>query len=258
MSIGTFFSRAALVGAVGLLAVGCASKADIEEIKKTQKEILSKLENLPTQAPRRPQVARPDASKTYAVPVGNSATKGPNDAWVTVVEISDFQCPFCKRVGPTLTQIEEKYGDDVRFVFKHNALPFHKRAKPAALAAECARDQGKFWEMHDKLFEKQRELEDADLEKYAQEIGLNTGTYKACYTSNKHSGRIDGDQRMANSFGARGTPAFFINGRFLSGAQPFSAFQALIDEELKKAKASGVSKEKYYATSVLEKGAKKL
>ena len=142
-------------------------------------------------------------------------------------------------------------------VFKHNALPFHNRAVPAAMASECAREQGKFWEMHDKIFTNVRALEDADLEGHAKSVGLNMGNWKSCYTSNKHKARLDADQKQATLLGARGTPAFFINGRFLSGAQPYPAFEALVEEELKKAKATGLSGSDYYAKEIEAKGLKK-
>jgi protein-disulfide isomerase len=255
-----------LVSAVGLAGVsGCVSPEDVEELQKGQKEILSKLEKdiLPklekienarvaAAAPARP--GQPDASAVYAFPVGDSPSKGPSDAWVTIVEISEFQCPFCQRVTPTLKQVRDTYGDDVRVVFKHNPLSFHNNAKPAAKAAECAREQGKFWEMHDKLFENQRELDAPKLEEYAKQVGTNVDQWKTCFASTKHEDRINGDQRLANQFGARGTPGFFINGRFLSGAQPFESFKVLIDEELKKAKESGIAKKDYYAKAVMEKG----
>ena len=143
-------------------------------------------------------------------------------------------------------------------MFKHNALSFHNRAKPAARAVECAHEQGKFWGMHDQIFENNRQLADDNLESYAEAAGLNVEQWKSCYSSNKHDGRIDGDQRTAVALGARGTPAFFVNGRFLSGAQPFPAFQTLIDEELKKAKASGIAKKDYYTKAIVGKGLKKL
>jgi protein-disulfide isomerase len=260
----------ALGGLVGLAGLaGCVSPEDVEELQKGQKEILSKLEKdiLPklekienarvaAAAPARP--GQPDATAVYAFPVGDSPAKGPADAWVTVVEISEFQCPFCQRVGPTLKQVRDTYGDDVRIVFKHNPLSFHNNAKPAAKASECAREQGKFWEMHDVLFENQRALDAPKLEEYAKQVGLNTDQWKACFTSTKYEDRINSDQQLANKFGARGTPGFFINGRFLSGAQPFESFKALIDEELKKAKDSGVPKKDYYAKTVMEKGKSQL
>jgi protein-disulfide isomerase len=243
------------------LVAGCVSRSEIEEIQKSQKDILTKLDQIAKSrgpmAQQPPRQAGPDPAKAYAVPA-DGAAKGAEDAWVTIVEISDFQCPFCKRVGDTLKEVEQKYGKDVRVVFKHNPLPFHNRAKPAALAAECANEQGKFWQMHDELFGNQQALEDAALEANAQKIGLNMGKWKECVSSGKYNAKLDADQQMANQFGARGTPAFFINGRFLSGAQPFDNFKSIIDEELQKAKASGMKGREYYQKNVLEKGAKAL
>jgi protein-disulfide isomerase len=238
----------------------CVGRGEVEDIKKSQEKILAKLDEI---AKARPQAANPaprqgpDPAKVYAMPIGTSPVKGSDSAWVTIVEVSDFQCPFCSRVTPTLKEITEKYGNDVRFVFKHNPLSFHQRAMPAAIAAECAHDQNKFWQMHDKLFENQKDLSDEAIEKYAQEVGLDIKKYKECFASGKHKARIDADLAQAADLGTRGTPSFYINGRFLSGAQPFPSFQALIDEELKKAKESGISKKDYYAKAVLEKGEKK-
>ena len=143
-------------------------------------------------------------------------------------------------------------------MFKQNPLSFHNRAMPAANASECAREQGKFWEMHDKIFDNNRKLEDADLEGYAKGIGLSLSRFKSCYSANEYKSRIEADQKTAVSLGARGTPAFFVNGRYLSGAQPVASFSRLIDEELKKAKSSGVSKGDYYEKEIVAKGLKKL
>ncbi|MEO0815644.1 MAG: thioredoxin domain-containing protein, partial [Myxococcota bacterium] len=181
-------------------------------------------------------------------PVGEAHSKGPKDAWVTVVEVSDFQCPFCSRVNPTLAKIRENYGDDVRVVWKHNPLSFHKRAYAAALGAECAGAQGTdaFWKYHDLLFANQRQLQDPDLESYAKSSGVDLTRWKSCVEDETYKSKILGDQRTAVSLGARGTPGFFINGRFIRGAKPYTEFAALIDEELAKAKKSGVSKASYY------------
>jgi protein-disulfide isomerase len=193
----------------------------------------------------------PPADKTvYKVPVGGSAVKGPEDALVTVVEFSDFQCPFCSRVGPTLKQIEQEYGSKVRVVFKHNPLPFHPQAPLASEAALAAHDQGKFWPMHDKLFGNQQALDRPTFEKYAEELGLDMAKFKASLDNNSHKAMIEEDKTLAQTLGANGTPSFFINGRTLRGAQPFAAFKALIDEELKKAEdlvKQGTSKRDVYA-----------
>jgi protein-disulfide isomerase len=186
----------------------------------------------------------------YKVPVGDAPTKGGRQPKVTIVEFSDFQCPFCSRVNPTLAQVMKDYGNDVQIAFRHLPLPFHDNAMPAAEASEAAREQGKFWEMHDKLFASQANLSRADLEKYAQEIGLNMGKFKASLDSHKWKDRIKHDSEDAEKYGARGTPNFFINGRNLRGAQPLESFKTTIDEEIKKADGklkSGVSRANLYA-----------
>jgi protein-disulfide isomerase len=205
------------------------------------------------QQPRR----QPDPNAKYKVPVGDSPTKGPADALVTIVEFSEFQCPFCSRVLPTTQQIVDTYGKDVRIVFKSNPLPFHDKAALAAEASLAAHDQGKFWPMHDKLFANQQALARENLEKYAQELGLNMAKFKASLDTNKHKAQIDAEQALARSLGAAGTPSFFINGRSLRGAQPFEAFKAVIDAELAKAKAlveAGTPKAKLYE-KIIEDGA---
>jgi len=122
----------------------------------------------------------------------------------------------------------------VRIVFKHMPLPFHTNAPAAHAAAEAALMQGKFWEMHDLIFKNQRNLSAATFEGYAKDIGLDVAQYNKDLNSPALKKRIDGDTSQARSLGATGTPAFFINGRFLSGAQPIDAFKRLIDEALKK------------------------
>jgi len=166
--------------------------------------------------------------------VGQAPVKGPQDAPVTIVAWSDFECPFCSRVVPTLKQIEEQYKGKVRMAFKHQPLPFHQNARLAASASMAANEQGKFWEMHDKLFANQRALDRASLEKYAQELGLNLAKFKQALDSNKYDSLISADSSEGSKLGANGTPTFFINGRQLVGAQPFDSFKTIIDEELNK------------------------
>jgi protein-disulfide isomerase len=183
-------------------------------------------------APQRAQ--RPDPNKRYEVDTAGSPGKGgPESAKVTVVEFSDFQCPFCSRVTPTLNEIEKAYGDQVRIVFKHLPLRMHTRAPAAHAAAEAAHRQGKFWEMHDKIFGNQRELTDAKFAEYAAELELDVEKFKQDAASADVKKKIDSDAKQAASLGVTGTPGFFINGRFLSGARPFDSFKVIIDEELK-------------------------
>jgi protein-disulfide isomerase len=188
----------------------------------------------PPEAPKpaQPQPAQADPAAVYKVPVGNSPERGPKTAKVTIVQFSDFQCPFCSRVEPTITELEKTYGKDVRVIWKNNPLPFHDKAMPAAEAAMAAGEQGKFWEMHDKMFADQAHLDDATFEKYAQELGLNVGKFKASIAAHKAQASIKDDQALAEKLGARGTPSFFINGRPLRGAQPVQSFKQVIDKEI--------------------------
>ncbi|EDM75719.1 DSBA-like thioredoxin domain protein [Plesiocystis pacifica SIR-1] len=199
------------------------------------------------EAPKRPnkkkqgkQAGKPDPAANYAVPVTDRPMKGKAEALVTIVEYSDFECPYCRKVLPTLTQIEEEYGDDVRVVFRQQPLPMHKNAKPAALAALAAHKQDKFWEMHDALFEKAGSERGAlgkegVYSELATQLGLDVAKFEADMKDPELAKMIAEDQKVAQQFGAGGTPAFFVNGRFVSGAQPFEAFKAIIDQEKAKA-----------------------
>src|SRR5690349_7840310 len=198
---------------------------------------------------------KPADATIFKVPIDDSPIKGSADALVTLVEFSDYQCPFCSRANATVEQLQKDYGNKLRVVMKQNPLSFHPRAKPAALGAMAAGEQGKYWEYHEKLFANAKALEDADLEKYAGEIGLNVARWKTDLAKPEFSAIIDRDQALAGKLGANGTPAFFINGRFLSGAQPIDNFKALIDEELGKAEAltrSGTPASQVYAAIIVK------
>ena len=178
--------------------------------------------------------AVPDPNKRYNIELGGAPIRGGKDAQITIVEFSDFQCPFCSRVGPTLAQINQTYGDKVRVSFKHLPLRIHPDAPAAHAAAESAHRQGKFWEMHDKIFANQRELKPEKFKEYAKESGLDVAKFDKDVASPDVKKKIDADSQEADKLGVSGTPAFFINGRYLSGAQPFEAFKKMIDEELAK------------------------
>ncbi|HIF98073.1 MAG TPA: hypothetical protein EYQ54_13790 [Myxococcales bacterium] len=185
----------------------------------------------PPAAPRR----GPDPAKAYAVNTKGSPAKGGSvNAPVTLVEFSDFQCPFCSRVTGTLDQIENTYGDKVRIVFKHLPLAMHSRAPMAHAASEAANRQGKFWEMHDLIFSNQRELSEAKFVEYAGKIGLDVDRFKKDLASASVKARVDADAAEARKLGVTGTPGFFVNGYFLSGAKPFSEFKRVIDAQLAK------------------------
>jgi protein-disulfide isomerase len=176
----------------------------------------------------------PGAEPKFDVQAGNAPAKGPKNAPVTIVEWSDFQCPFCSRAQPTLQQIMKEYQGKVRLVWKNQPLSFHPNAMPAAEAAMAAYQQGndKFWAMHDRFFEKQNELSPAYYEQVAREIGLDVPKWKAAVESRSSQAAIQGDMVAGNTVGANGTPTFFINGRKLVGAMPFESFKAVIDAEL--------------------------
>ena len=158
--------------------------------------------------------------------------KGPEDAPVTIVEFSDFECPYCARVIPALDEVVETYGDKVRLVFRQFPLNIHPNAQKAAEAALCARDQDKFWQMHDAMFKEQRSLGVEQLKEKAARLGLDATAFNECLDSSRHADAVLADLKAGSDVGVSGTPALFINGRFLSGAQPFAAIAKLIDEEL--------------------------
>jgi len=208
------------------------------------------------QQPQQPAAPAPAAIRKVDVP-DDTPVRGPKAAKVTIVAWSDFQCPFCSRVVPTMKQIEDTYAKDVRIAFRHQPLPFHNNAKIAAEASMAAHEQGKFWPMHDKLFANQQALDRASIERYAQELGLDMGKFKAALDSNKFAKKVEADSADGMAVGANGTPTFFINGREFVGAQPFEAFKGMIDEEIKKADAvlaRGVKLENVYAELQKEAG----
>ncbi|AKU95786.1 Periplasmic thiol:disulfide interchange protein DsbA [Labilithrix luteola] len=215
----------------------------------------------PAKAEKEDDDEKEDTKTVWRVPVGNSPFQGKADAPVTIIEFSDFQCPYCKRVEPSLDKIKETYGDKVRIVWKHEPLPFHPRAKPAAALSIEARvqkgDKG-FWEAHKRLFDSQPKLEDADLEKIAADMGLNVDKVKSAIKDEKYKKEIDADAELGEDVQASGTPHFFINGRRLVGAQPFEKFKTIIDEEVKKfddAKGKVAAKDYYDSLMKTAKGA---
>ena len=159
--------------------------------------------------------------------------KGPEKAPVTIVEVTDFHCPYCKRVQPTINEILSKYGDKVKLVFRDFPLDqLHPSARKAAEAARCAKEQGKFWPYHDKLMAAGTDASPEKLNGYAQELGLDVAAFEQCFSSGKYKAAVQKDVEEGSRLGVNGTPAFFINGRLLSGAQPLESFAKVIDEEL--------------------------
>jgi protein-disulfide isomerase len=169
---------------------------------------------------------------TVAVAADNPSL-GNAKASVTLVEFSDYQCPYCGRVEPTLKRLLAAYGDKIRFVWKDFPLTqIHPQAFKAGEAAHCAGDQGKYWELHDVLFNKQAELQVDDLKRHALTLGLNADTFNQCLDSSKYAERVRDGVSEGGQLGVNSTPTIFINGRRLSGAQPYEVFAAVIDEEL--------------------------
>ena len=194
--------------------------------------------------PKEEEGEKEDTTTVFKVPVGSSPVQGNSRALVTIVEFSDFQCPFCSRVEPTLKALHDKYGDKLRIVWKNEPLPFHPAAEPAAEAAMELRaekgDKG-FWDAHDKFFANQKDLMAGQgpnvdaMVKMASELGASADKTKKAISDHTHKKEIDADADIAEDFQANGTPHFFVNGRRLVGAQPQERFEKIIDEEIKKA-----------------------
>jgi len=212
---------AELTKAKALVASGVPRAKVYEETIKNGKEA-------PT--PEKKEVAAPDASSPF---------KGGANAKVTVQIFSEFQCPYCKKVKPTLDELEKEYGNKIKFVWRNLPLPFHKDAPLASEAAQEAfaqKGNAGFWKFHDKVFEGQEQGVGRErLEAIATEVGLDLEKFKAALDSHKHKAKVDADMKVGNDAGVNGTPGFVINGYFLSGAQPAPAFKKIINRALKEA-----------------------
>ena len=243
----------AVVAILSLTAAACADPQEISEIKSKlseiqaqQKDILTKLDGLSAGQKQlakaggaaRPAAQRPteDPNKVYDLKIGKSPVRGPADAPVTIVEFSDFQCPFCSQASGLIDQVLKAYPKDVKFVYKNYPLPFHPHAMPAAKAAVAAGEQGKFYEMHDKIFANQRNLSEDFYVKAAGEIGLDVDKFKKDMASPEVQAQINADMKEAQS-SVRGTPTIFINGKKPQG-RSFDLYKSIIDGILKEKKAS--------------------
>jgi protein-disulfide isomerase len=173
-----------------------------------------------------------DPPRQEVTVAANDPVRGPANAPVTIIEYSDYQCPFCARVNPTLDRVRQEYGDKVRIVFKDFPLPNHLEAPKAAEAAYCAGDQGKYWEMHDRLFANQQALQLPALKQHAVSVGLNAAAFNECLESGKHTARVADNLKAGEALGVGSTPTLYVNGRPVVGAQPFEYFKTVIDEEL--------------------------
>lgn len=224
-----------LVMAAALMGCG-ATPQDIDEIKSAQKDILAKIEALSAevkkvataQPPPRPNM--PDPNRVVKIPLEGSPTRGKADAPVALVEFSDYQCPFCARAEPLVEEALEKFPDKLKLVFKQFPLTtIHPQAMPASKAALAAGKQGKYWEMHKKLFENNRALGPDDLKKYAQELGLDVAKWEADMNSKEIQDQINEEMAQARAAGVRGTPTLFVGGRQLTN-RSIDGIKELIDK----------------------------
>jgi len=187
-------------------------------------------------APDDSGAAPQDPTVDFEALASTGSVEGSEDAPVTIVEFSDFQCPFCSRFyTQTLLQLRTDYIDTgkVKLIYRDFPLSsLHPEAQPAAEASECAADQGKFWEFHDLLFENQAALSTVSYKKWAADLGLNTEDFNSCFDTGKHRADVQADFAAGSAAGVSGTPTFFINGQKVVGAQPYSVFQQIIDAEL--------------------------
>jgi protein-disulfide isomerase len=204
-------------------------------------ELTERLASLETAQPVRsplPQRAVPPAQRRVTdVSIEGAPFRGPEDAPITIVEFSDFQCPFCSRVHPTLQRLLAAYPDQVRLVFKHNPLPMHPDAPLAHRASIAADQQGRFWEMHDKIFTNIRDLSRPTLIEHARDLELDVPRFVRDLDSAEMIAQLDRDIAESARLGITGTPTFLINGSLVSGAQPYENFQSLVERELQRAES---------------------
>jgi protein-disulfide isomerase len=181
-----------------------------------------------------PEAPRPRIGEVYEIDIEGAPAEGPGDAKVTIVEFADFQCPYCASVRPALARIRREYDAEVRLVFKHLPIAaLHPQAMEASVAAAAAGLQGKFWEMHDLLFDNQDSLRGTPpYLKFADEVGLDLAVFRRHMESDAVRSTVEDDMNDARSIGITGTPIFLVNGRYYPGAMPFERFKQIIDEEL--------------------------
>jgi len=179
--------------------------------------------------------AGPDPNKVYDIAAGDAPSRGPKNAKVTILHYFDYQCPFCVRVSPTIDQLLTDYPKDVRVVYKMHPLSMHPNAMPAAEAAMAANAQGKFDAMHEKLFANSTALSRDKYLQIASEIGLDVKKFTSDLDAHTYKSKIDAEAAEAVQAGATGTPASFVNGRFVNGAAALATFKKMVDEEIAKA-----------------------
>ena len=202
--------------------------------QKGREQLTKMIEDLKAKHGVRIDVPQPNLPRVEVAATGPS--RGPDKAPVTIVEFSDFQCPYCGREFPVVERLMKEYDGKVRLVFRHFPLDFHPYAEKAAEAGACAADQGtdKFWKLHDKMFGNQQKLAVDDLKGYAKEIGVDTARFEKCLDSGEKRAVVESDEKAGQEAGVSGTPAFFVNGIFINGAVPYEQFKETLDRELKR------------------------
>lgn len=176
------------------------------------------------------------------VAVGDTPVMGPSDAQVTIIEFADFQCPYCRAAEPTLNQLREQYKDKIRYSYRDFPLPMHPYAEKAAEASRCAGEQGQFWPYHDRLFTGDAEsLSDARLRSTAADLKLDSGKFDKCLDSGKEQAAVAKDFDQGKSLGITGTPSFFINGYYISGAVSYDQLRELVDQQLAQRTTKSIS-----------------
>lgn len=246
LTVGDLLKKASSIKAVQLLYVLLLIAVFLLGYLLARVQTFEKNQNLETkptiQQTQSPQ--QPVPTVKVDVSLGKLPLKGESKAKVTMIEFADFECPFCERFSTdTLPQIKKEYINTgkVKLAYRHFPLDFHAAALPSALASECASEQGKFWEYHDKIFSEQSKISgktadiiNQQLKTWAKQLKLKTAQFNNCLDTEKYKEAVSKDLNDGKTAGVSGTPTFFINGEKLVGAQPFAAFKAIIDEELKK------------------------
>jgi len=178
-----------------------------------------------------------------AIPVAGAPERGPADARITIVEFSDFECPYCSAAVKQVDQIMAAYPKDVKLFYKQFPLSMHPHAPKAAEASLAANEQGKFWEMHDLLFANFRKLSEDNMLAWAKQIGLDVDKFKADLDSGKFQATVKKDEADGDTAGVYGTPAFFINGKLYNGPMELAAVKPILEAELKSPKTKIVAKQ---------------
>ena len=237
---------ATVVLALALGGAACRPAGDeVRELREQQKLILDRLaklergrQQLLAEARPAPRAPAEDFDRVYQIPVVDSPTRGNLNAPVTIVEFSDFQCPFCARSSPLIEEVLDKYGDKVRLVYKHFPLSIHPNARPAAIASMAAQEQGRFWEMHDVLFANSRDLGPEKLPEYARRAGLDVERFQQDLEKHgrAYDRRVSAEYKQGLEANVQGTPTIYVNGKKLRD-RSLEGFSAVIDEALSGAEA---------------------